>query len=253
MEISYNTKPALTLMSCNFGFEIAKELNDYLEESVFDKNIDASGSLVGQIKNHENSAQLIFPHDDDDVGQQFSEYLCRLANQYMGYTESDVVSVRVLQDETYITYPFEPIGSDERQYSSPAFKIPTATITKSKYYEYDQYHTSLDNLDFISSLNLKKTLDIYLKAIYYLEHNQKYKRKFNECEFMLSKIDNIYPSTGGTISQTLMVKNHLNHEYTSKSNGKILDCISWLSFGCDGDTTLFEIQEMSQNVCTLYR
>ena len=164
---------------------------------------------------------------------------------YLNDHQIDKAIKYALQDETYITYPFEPIGSDERQYSSPAFKIPTATITKSKYYEYDQYHTSLDNLNFISSLNLKKTLDIYLKAIYYLEHNQKYKRKFNECEFMLSKIDNIYPSTGGTISQPLMVKNHLNHEYTSKSNGKILDCISWLSFGCDGDTTLFEIQEMS--------
>ena len=91
MQISYNTKPALTLMSCNFGLEITKEINDYIEESVFPKNIDASGSLVGQIRNHENSAQLIFPHDDDDVGEEFSSYLCRLANQYMDYVESDTI------------------------------------------------------------------------------------------------------------------------------------------------------------------
>ena len=91
MHISYNTKPALTLMSCNFGLEITKELNDYFEESVFPKQIDASNSLVGQIRNHENSAQLIFPHDDDDVGEEFSVYLCRLANQYMDYVESDTI------------------------------------------------------------------------------------------------------------------------------------------------------------------
>ena len=42
MQISFNTKPALTLMSCNFGLEITKELNDYIEESVFPKNIDES-------------------------------------------------------------------------------------------------------------------------------------------------------------------------------------------------------------------
>ena len=92
MQISYNTKPALTLMSCNFGLEITKELNDHIEESVFPKKIDASGNLVGQIRNHENSAQLIFPHDDDDVGEEFSGYLCRLANQYMDYVESDAVT-----------------------------------------------------------------------------------------------------------------------------------------------------------------
>ena len=92
MQISYNTKPALTLMSCNFGLEITKELNDHIEESVFPKKIDASGNLVGQIRNHENSAQLIFPHDDDDVGEEFAEYLCRLANQYMDYVESDAVT-----------------------------------------------------------------------------------------------------------------------------------------------------------------
>lgn len=164
---------------------------------------------------------------------------------YLGNHSIDKAIKYSLQDKNYITYKFEPIGSDERQYSSPAFKIPIATITKSKYYEYEQYHTSLDNLDFISSSNLKETLDVYLKAIYYLEYNQKYKRKFNECEFMLSKLGNIYPDTGGTISQPLVVKNHLNHEYTSKSSGKILNCISWLSFGCDGEKTLFDIQEES--------
>ncbi len=150
-----------------------------------------------------------------------------------------------LKDEDYISYKFEPIGSDERQYSSPAFKIPTATITKSKYYEYDEYHTSLDNLDFISSSNLKLTLDVYLKAISYLELDRKYKRKFNECEFMLSKYGDIYPETGGTIAQPLAVKDHLNHEYTSNSSGKVLDSISWLSYGCDGDKSLFDIQKES--------
>lgn len=164
---------------------------------------------------------------------------------YLGNHEIDKAIKYALQNENHITYKFEPIGSDERQYSSPAFKIPVATITKSKYYEYEQYHTSLDNLDFISPSNLKKTLDAYLKAIYYLEYNQKYKRKFNECEFMLSKLGNIYPNTGGTISQPLVVKNHLNYEYTPQSNGKVLNCISWLSYGCDGQKSLFDIQEES--------
>ena len=44
-------------------------------------------------------------------------------------------------------YPFVPDGSDERQFSSPAYRIPCITITKDKYYEYEYYHTSGDNLN----------------------------------------------------------------------------------------------------------
>jgi aminopeptidase-like protein len=164
---------------------------------------------------------------------------------FLGNTSLDKAIEYALNDKDSIKYKFEPIGSDERQYSSPAFKIPTATITKAKYYEYDEYHTSLDNLDYISPSNLKLTLDVYLKAINYLELDRKYKRKFNECEFMLSKLGNIYPDTGGTISQPLAVKNHLNHEYTPNTDGKVLDSISWLSYGCDGDKSLFDIQNES--------
>ena len=164
---------------------------------------------------------------------------------FKGDSSLDKAIMFALKDKDYISYKFEPIGSDERQYSSPAFKIPTATITKSKYYEYDEYHTSLDNLDFISPSNLKLTLDVYLKAISYLELDRKYKRKFDECEFMLSKLGDIYPDTGGTIAQPLAVKDHFNHEYTSNSSGKVLDSISWLSYGCDGDKSLFDIQKES--------
>lgn len=164
---------------------------------------------------------------------------------FKGDSSLDKAIMFALKGKDYISYKFEPIGSDERQYSSPAFKIPTATITKSKYYEYDEYHTSLDNLDFISSSNLKLTLDVYLKAISYLELDRKYKRKFNECEFMLSKLGDIYPDTGGSIAQPLAVKDHFNHEYTSNSSGKVLDSISWLSYGCDGDKSLFDIQKES--------
>ena len=164
---------------------------------------------------------------------------------FKGDSSLDKAIMFALKDKDYISYKFEPIGSDERQYSSPAFKIPTATITKSKYYEYDEYHTSLDNLDFISPSNLKLTLDVYLKAISYLELDRKYRRKFDECEFMLSKLGDIYPDTGGTIAQPLAVKDHFNHEYTSNSSGKVLDGISWLSYGCDGDKSLFDIQKES--------
>ena len=159
--------------------------------------------------------------------------------------EIDLAAQFALKEIDCIEYKFEPIGSDERQYSSPAFRLPMASITKSKYYEYDEYHTSLDNLEFISAENLNKTLEVYKKAIYYLEHNKVYHRKFNECEFMLSKIKNLYPTIGGTICQPSMTKNHKEHEYTEEIKGNIFDCFSWLMHCVDGETSLFEIQKKS--------
>ena len=37
--------------------------------------------------------------------------------------------------------PFSPRGSDERQFSSPGFRIPIGVLCKDKFHEYDYYHT----------------------------------------------------------------------------------------------------------------
>jgi len=138
MEISYNTKTALTLMSCNFGFEITKELNDYLEENVFPQDIDASGSLVGQIKNHENSAQLIFPHDDNDVGEELAGYLIRLANQYMDYVESDAVTDRRGEEVS------RSVTNNEKKYNP---KMKSMWVNRSYAGDYNPKHDHPSDAD----------------------------------------------------------------------------------------------------------
>ncbi len=97
---------------------------------------------------------------------------------------------------SYHCYPFDFHGSDERQYSSPGFRINMATICKDKYYEYPQYHTSLDNLSFISAENISATLDLYLQVIDRLEQNVVLQRSEPHGELMLSK-HGLYPETGG--------------------------------------------------------
>ena len=56
-------------------------------------------------------------------------------------------------------------GSDERQYNSPGIDIPITSIFRSKYGEYKEYHTSLDNFEFISYQGIKGGYNIALKAI----------------------------------------------------------------------------------------
>ena len=41
-------------------------------------------------------------------------------------------------------------GSDERQFCSPNLNLPFCSILRTKYGEYKEYHTSYDNLSFIS-------------------------------------------------------------------------------------------------------
>ena len=136
------------------------------------------------------------------------------------------------------TYPFDIHGSDERQYSSQGFKINCATISKDKYYEYDYYHTSSDNLDFVTAENLNKTLDLYLQLISKMDKNIVYKNLYPNCEVMLSKHD-LYPKTGGALLPNTKVS--------------ALDIILWLLYYSDGSMSLYEIsKKLNINISLVY-
>ena len=127
----------------------------------------------------------------------------------------------------YITYPFDIHGSDERQYSSQGFRINIASITKDKYYEYPYYHTSLDNLDFVSGEQIAQSLGLYLDLIRLLDRNVCYRNLYPNCEVMLSKHD-LYPKSGGAQVPRIGGKDEL-------------DLILWFLFLADGTHTLAKI------------
>ena len=156
----------------------------------------------------------------------------------------------------YITYPFDVHGSDERQYSSLSFRINCVTITKDKYYEYDYYHTSLDDLNFVTAGQIYNSLIIYLDVIYELEgvgeKKIEKKRSLNinnsdiiymnlnpNCEPMLSKYD-LYDKIGGLTP------------LSGSSQDELVDLTLWLLFLCDGSTGIKSISKrLSINENTL--
>jgi len=145
----------------------------------------------------------------------------------------------------YNEYSFAPDGSDERQYSSPSFRIPIATITKDKYYEYKEYHTSKDDLDFVSGDALSETLELYISAIEKLEVNNIYRVLEDRCEIQLGK-RGLYPTVSGHVKQSANEAN----ESSPKVIGDIIysnaiDAISWFLFYADGKTDLVTISEKS--------
>ncbi|HEY9759827.1 MAG TPA: DUF4910 domain-containing protein [Oculatellaceae cyanobacterium] len=84
------------------------------------------------------------------------------------------VVLKQLGDSRVNFMPFRPTGSDERQYCSPGFNLPVGSIMRTMYGCYKEYHTSLDNRDFISFDAIEESVKIYLEVCEALEANRTY-------------------------------------------------------------------------------
>ena len=109
-----------------------------------------------------------------------------------------ISSVLKQNDKPFSILPFDIHGSDERQYSSPGFRINMATLAKDIYYSYPQYHTSLDNLDFVNGEQIAETFILYTKIIDEIEKRRVFVRTEPHGEPMLSRHD-LYNLFGGAL------------------------------------------------------
>lgn len=111
---------------------------------------------------------------------------------------SDKIALHVLEhtQPNFIKYSYLDRGSDERQYCSPGVDLPIASIMRTKYGEYKEYHTSLDNLDYISPDGLLGAYDILTKCITCIENNKFYQATVL-CEPQMGRRD-LRPTLGAS-------------------------------------------------------
>jgi aminopeptidase-like protein len=93
---------------------------------------------------------------------------------------SDLIGRYVLDElePAYQSYTYLERGSDERQYCSPGANLPMTTVIRSKYGDYPEYHTSLDNLEFVTSKGLAKGFRALKGCLMCHEANVRYRAKF---------------------------------------------------------------------------
>lgn len=130
-----------------------------------------------------------------------------------GDTVADRAALHVLgkYPDTKV-HAFFPQGSDERQYCSPGFDLPVGSMMRSMYGTYPEYHTSLDNREFISLAALQGSVDLYERVLKTLELNRSYRNLAPYGEPNLGK-RGLYPARGTDrpeerVAATLWVLNY---------------------------------------------
>ena len=143
-----------------------------------------------------------------------------------GKTIADNVAKHVLEKTVgdYKAYSFLNRGSDERQFCHPLIDLPVVSIMRSKYDCYPEYHTSLDNLSFISAKGMEGSYGVLQKCLVALESNYRY-HAVVPCEPQLGK-RGLYP----TIS-------------TKESRKQVKTMMNLLGYA-DGKTDLLEIAQI---------
>jgi aminopeptidase-like protein len=100
----------------------------------------------------------------------YSYMQSRLGNLPIDRIASRVVATRPKP----VTYSYLARGSDERQYCMPGVDLPMISIMRTKYGSYPQYHTNLDNLDFVTPAGLQGGLDLVRDCLTEFEHSTYY-------------------------------------------------------------------------------
>ena len=143
-----------------------------------------------------------------------------------GQTLADRIASHILPilSASFVRHSFLERASDERQYGSPLVDLPLVSLSRTKYGCYDEYHTSLDNFDVVTSTGLEGGFNMITSCIQAAESNRTYIARF-PCEPQLGK-RGLYPTLGGG--------------KVSASVDVLLNVLSY----CDGETDLLTLAEI---------
>jgi aminopeptidase-like protein len=145
----------------------------------------------------------------------------------------------------YKIVDFFPWGSDERQFSSPGINIPMASIMRTMYSQFPEYHTSGDNLDFMSSESLEDSFGLYLEIIKQIESHESLENYEKE-KTTIDKIDDeIYKNLNPFCEPQLGKRGLYEMTGGMQQNSITKNAIFWILNFSDGNYSLRKISELA--------
>jgi aminopeptidase-like protein len=146
-----------------------------------------------------------------------------------GDAEIDRAVVHALEHSgaPYTVSDFSPYGYDERQYCSPGFDLAVGALSRTPHGRFEQYHSSADDLEFVTADALAGSFGAYRSALGLLEKNATYVNQNPKCEPQLGR-RGLYRDLGG-------------HAESKTSELAML----WVLNLSDGTNSLLDIAERS--------
>ena len=106
--------------------------------------------------------------------------------------------VLTFEKDAFNLIEFYPYGYDERQYCSPGFNLAVGSLSRSTHGKFPQYHSSADDLSFVSGKQIAESLEVYIKVLDVLENDAVMINQNPKCEPRLGK-RGLYGNVGATV------------------------------------------------------
>lgn len=119
----------------------------------------------------------------------------------VGDSNLDSICKLLAENQEIELRKFDVGGSDERQFCSPGFNLPMGQFARTVYAEYDGYHNSSDDKNFVQLENFPNTVSSLEKILYYADLNHAFEREMPFCELQLGK-RNLYPNINSEQTST---------------------------------------------------
>ena len=107
-----------------------------------------------------------------------------------------------------VEYSYLDRGSDERQYCAPGVDLPLVSLMRTKYGSYPQYHSSADDLTFVTPTGLQGGFNLVTSVIEELESSVYYLAT-ELCEPQLGKRGLYHAMHGRTVADEILLRTHV--------------------------------------------
>ena len=133
--------------------------------------------------------------------------------------EALLLAYKKLKIRKITEFSFLERGSDERQFNSYGVDLKITSVSRTKYGEFKEYHTSLDNFDLVTKKGLREGYNVVKKALEII-HKKDFPKSKILCEPFLTK-RKLYPTLSRANHKNLKANNFLDFLQYSDGNNSL--------------------------------